>query len=307
MTPSSCNVCGGALAPRFDRVEDPQSREFFSIVCCSRCGLGHTSPQPDDLASYYGPKYYGNRHSFTQKHCMARRVKLLEKAASGVGSEGAGKKLLDVGCGDGSFLELARSHGYQVFGTELGDNTQPQSRGIEVREQVADWRDHAPFDVVTMWHSLEHFRDVKGALQTVASVLAPGGVLIAAVPDFGGLQAKTFGPKWFHLDVPRHLYHFDRAALETLFGATGFEAFAWRHHESELDVFGWMQSALNAALPTPNVLFQVLTGKPGEAAPAVLGASFVLGSLLAPLSVPATVASTALAKGATQIALARRV
>ena len=300
MTPSSCNVCGASLTSRFDRVEDPQSGEVFGIACCTRCGLGHTSPQPEDLAPYYGAKYYGNRHSFTQRHCMARRIRLLERTST------SGKQLLDVGCGDGSFLELAREHGYVVAGTELGDNTQPASRGIEVREQIADWEDRGPFDVITMWHSLEHFRDVRAALQSVSRLLAPGGVLVVAVPDFGGLQARAFGPKWFHLDVPRHLFHFDRNALETLFETAGLRAFEWRHHESELDVFGWMQSALNAALPKPNVLFQVLTGKPSEAPPAILAASFALGAALAPLSLPATLASTALSKGATQIAFARK-
>jgi SAM-dependent methyltransferase len=302
MIPAQCNVCGAGLEPLFERVRDAQSDETFSIVRCSRCGLGHTSPQPDDLAPYYGEKYYGGRHSFTQRHCMARNLRLLQRAMRG--SEG--KKLLDVGCGDGSYLALAREHGFVVSGTELGDNAQPASRGIEARQTVDDWLDRAPFDVVTMWHSLEHFRDVRGALASVSRVLRPGGVLVVAVPDFGGLQARAFGPYWFHLDVPRHLFHFDRGALETLLRATDFDAFAWRHHESEQDVFGWMQSALNRALPQPNVLFQVLTGKPREASLPVLGASLAGGALLAPLAIPAALTSTALGRSATQIVFARK-
>ena len=60
-----CAVCGGSLAPRFPTVVDPQTRETFAIVGCASCGLGHTDPQPADLAPYYGPKYHGGRHTFT--------------------------------------------------------------------------------------------------------------------------------------------------------------------------------------------------------------------------------------------------
>ena len=67
MTPDACNICGGDLRTSYPRVLDPQSRETFAIARCERCGLGHTTPQPDDLGRYYGPAYHGGRHGFTAR------------------------------------------------------------------------------------------------------------------------------------------------------------------------------------------------------------------------------------------------
>lgn len=306
MADQSCNVCGSNLVARYERVKDNQSGELFQIRTCSKCGLGHTLPVPGDLSVYYGPKYYGNRHSFTQKHRMARRLNLLQRAAKTLPAGSVPSKLLDIGCGDGSFLALAREHGFLVSGTELGDNSQPAKLGIEARQYIDDWSDDGPFDIVTMWHSLEHFPDVRRALESVEKLLAPSGVLIVAVPDFGGVQARAFGPEWVHLDVPRHLYHFDRPALDTLFETTGFKAFERLNHESAIDTFGWLQSALNVVLPTPNVLYDIITGKAADVAPGAIAISLMGAALLATPSVAATAATRLFSNGATQIAFAHR-
>lgn len=297
----SCCVCGTRLVSRFERVVDPQSLEPFAIRVCPACGLGHTTPQPRDLGAYYGKAYYGNRHSFTKRLCMRRRAQLLDQAAGGKRG-----RLLDIGCGDGSFLREAQSHGWSPTGTELGGNPARTLEGdiplfAEVREAARGQR----FDAVTMWHSLEHFRDVRAAIADARQALRPGGTLIVAVPDAGGLQARLFGPQWFHLDVPRHLFHFTQAALTRLLVQERLTIESWGHQEAELDVFGWMQSALNSVLPVPNVLFSELTGKPTRASLWSRLASYAMGSCAFPLSVGATAASAALGRGGTLIAVAR--
>lgn len=297
-----CIVCGAArLGKGLGHVRDPQSTEHFDIERCPDCGLGHTTPEPEDLSAYYGPAYYGGRHSFTARHCTARRVRILRQATAGRAG-----KLLDIGCGDGSFLLGAQTEGWTVAGTEIGGAAElSKQTGLDVRDSLEDTRDRAPFDAITMWHTLEHFRDPKAIIGGAREQLSSGGVFIVAVPDAEGLQAKVFGSKWFHLDVPRHLYHFTRGALERLLRDCDLSVERWHHQEIELDVFGWLQSALNTVMPEPNVLFQSLTGKPRTTGPGQLALSYALGTALGPAAVAATALGSATRRGATLIAIAR--
>jgi SAM-dependent methyltransferase len=255
-TPSSCNVCDAPLRMRFETVLDPQSRETFSIVECRECGLGHTSPQPSDLGPYYGAGYHGGRHGFTARYCISRRLGFL---ASQPGS--SNKRLLDIGCGDGSFLAAAKGEGWDVFGTEMNP-VLARERGLTVEESVEAAKAHGPFGCITLWHSLEHFRDPAGTIAAARELLAPDGTLIIAVPDWSGVQARTFGANWFHLDVPRHLFHFTQQSLDTLAAKSGLKISKTWHTEAELDLFGWTQSALNMVLAEPNGLFSIVMGKP---------------------------------------------
>src|SRR6185436_9579188 len=128
------------------------TREVFAIRSCPGCGLGHTTPQPDDIAEYYGADYYGQRHGVTYRWCLWRRLGILARASK----RGTGR-LLDVGCGDGGFLDVARARGWEVVGTELGGNaSRTAARGIEVQPSIAGATERGArtFHVATMWHSL---------------------------------------------------------------------------------------------------------------------------------------------------------
>ncbi len=199
-----------------------------------------------------------------------------------------------------------REAGFRGIGTDIGGALEnAKKNGLEAYGSLDEVRAKGPFDVVTMWHTLEHFTDPKHTLEEVRSVLAKDGTLIVAVPDAAGLQASLFRGRWFHLDVPRHLYHFSQDALTSLLGRVGFSVTRWHHQELELDVFGWMQSALNAVLPVPNVLFQALTGKPSHGGKAELALSYALGTALAPAALAATAVGTVTKRGGTLIAIAK--
>jgi len=297
---STCNSCGAALRPHFDQVRDPQTLETFAILECEACGLGHTDPQPADLAPYYGERYHGGRHSFTDTWCIARRLRFLKQATplrSG--------KLLDVGCGDGRFLEAARGKGWQGHGTEMNPEP-PRKRGFIVESSVDAMASHGPFDVITFWHSLEHFRDPRAAVESASKLLAPGGTLMIAVPDAGGLQARLAGAHWFHLDVPRHLFHFTSNALDQLIRRLGMSVKRSWHQEIEIDVFGWLQSPLNALTATPNALFDTLTGRATPAPRSALVRDFAFATAIAPLAATATFGSTLLGKGGTLVVAAQK-
>jgi hypothetical protein len=104
-------------------------------------------------------------------------------------------------------------------------------------------------------------QDPRATLRQARDLISPGGVLIVAVPNAGGLQARAFGPKWLHLDVPRHLYHFTRSSLENLLRREKFTPVREWHREFEYDLLGWSQSALNFGPTAPNLFFDLLTGR----------------------------------------------
>jgi len=295
-----CTVCGGSLTPHLLEVRDPLTKKSFSIKRCSGCGLGHTVPQPQNMSPYYALQYYGNRHGVTLEHCIRRRLRFVASAVR----PKTGKRLLDIGCGDGSFLLAAREKGWDVMGTEL-DSQPARSVGLDVRESIDEIPLTEPFDCITMWHTLEHVRDVESTLMQTAKLLKPNGKMIISVPDNGGLQAKIFRGQWLHMDVPRHLYHFEASSLNFCLQSAGFAIERQWHQEFEYDLLGWSQSALNCIMPDPNVFFDFLTGKQKKHSKSIVLVNIVLGSFLTLLSLPAVVAGTLWGRGGTLIVMAR--
>ena len=295
----TCNVCNGTLISHFDEVRDPITNESFAILTCTKCGFGHTVPHPADLGRYYGKYYYGSRHGITSRFCARRRLRFLERTAH----KATQKRLLDVGCGDGSFLLAARKTGWKVMGTEM--NPSPaQAFGLDVRQTLGDIDATEPFDCVTMWHSLEHMKDIKSTLLLIARHLAPKGHLIIAVPNNRSLQAKLFGPRWLHLDVPRHLYHFNPGSLRFSLEDAGFRVRHAKRHEIEFDLIGWSQSAMNYLNHTPNIFFDVLTGKGKGHSVWTKTSNLILGSMLTLASAAAVPVETLIGRSGTFVMVA---
>lgn len=298
--PRACPVCGGAMRDAIAEARDPLTDEAFDVVRCSCCELGVTIPAPDDLGRYYAARYYGGRHAMTQRYCLRRRMRLVERIAPG----GRRGKLVDVGCGDGSFLLEARGAGWTVLGTEVSDEVAWPD--LEIRSSIDDLRPSAPFDCVTLWHSLEHLRHPGETLTELARMLTPGGTLLLAVPDGRGWQARLFGRHWLHLDVPRHLYHFSFPSLRIALDRAGLDVIQVRHQEGEYDLFGWIQSALNRIMPRPNILFDTLTRRPRRVSNTVIVANVVLAGLLLVPAFAATVLSSWVGRGGTLVVASRR-
>jgi SAM-dependent methyltransferase len=246
-------VCFNRLTPYIRQVEDSVTGRQFDVLKCDTCGVGVTSPFPEQLQPHYAG-YYGSRHGITAKLCAKRRIALVTKTAG----PGNGRRLLDIGCGDGMFLKSARECGWEAMGTEL--NPEPaQKLGFNVFTNLEECAAQAPFSCVTLWHSLEHMSDPRSVIEKIRGLVAEDGVVLIAVPDFDGFQSKAFRESWLHLDVPRHLYHFTATSLDRMLNQAEFIPVAHWFQEFEYDLIGWWQSALNALLPTPNVLFDFLT------------------------------------------------
>ena len=246
-----------ALAPRFDGIRDLVTGESFSVLTCGTCNLGVTAPRVSDLARYYGPQYWGGRHGFTAEYCARRRVKILSSFAKWA----PGSRVLDFGCGDGTFLRRASRAGWKSFGVEASFRPEDKApEDYEVFNSLDAVRSRGPFDAITMWHVLEHLTDPLATVRELQGQLAPGGVFVIGVPDADGVQARALGADWMHLDVPRHLYHFGRTSLERLLSLTALTPFGWWNHEIEYDLMGWSQSAL-AKVGMPGTFFDAVTGR----------------------------------------------
>jgi len=297
----TCNICNGELTPRFDKVRDPITNEAFAILSCPECGLGHTIPQPADLSRYYGRQYYGHRHSVTSEFCTRRSLRCLDRIAD----QPNNKRLLDVGCGDGSFLLAARKAGWRVMGTEL--NPYPaRAFGLDVRHALNDIDPAEHFDCVTMWHTLEHMRDIKSTLLLIERLLTPHGHLLIAVPSSVSIQAQLFGHRWLHLDVPRHLYHFDPASLRFSLENAGFSVYRFGQNEIEYNLIGWSQSAMNCLNFRPNMFLDFLTGKAKDHSIWVKTSSLILGSMLSLAFVAALPVEAIMGRSGTFVTFARK-
>ncbi len=283
---------------RYQGVRDPITLQSFDVLFCETCEMGVTAPQPADLGAYYGDRYYGDRHWITTAYCQWRRLRVINLTLG----RGPRHSILDVGCGDGTFLRAARRKGWKVSGTEL-NVALPAGAGLQVWSSLRDI--DIRFDCVTAWHVLEHLRDPLESVREMKRLLAPGGALILAVPDARGAQARCFGRFWFHLDVPRHLFHFHLRSLRALLEAAGFELVDVWHHELEYDLFGWIQSALNAMLAMPNVLFDFLTRRPRRTGYLPILWSLLFAAASLPGAFVLTVISTLARKGGTLIVAAR--
>ncbi len=264
----ACPICYAAeTTDEFPSARGPARR--FPLVRCLGCGLvfQRYAPVADQLdraqLGAYGTP--GRRfHAFVEVAVrLARwtRVRLAMRVIP------CGGRVLDIGCGRGLFLHMLQARGYRVRGTELSSLTVSNAiSGVPI--DLGDLRvgqypdDH--FDLISIWHVLEHLRSPGSVLRLCHRALRPGGALLIAVPNYGSLQARLGGEHWFHLDLPRHLFQFTEETLGRLLGNAGFEIRTLRTGQWEMDPFGLLQTALNRAGLRHNALYDVLRNCPAD-------------------------------------------
>jgi SAM-dependent methyltransferase len=311
--PGRCASCGGEEGRRLPTI-DHITGERFEIVICSRCGLGRTDPAPADLLRYYPTGYYGSGGirfnplvEAAIRTSRGARVRLLTRAHPAPGA------ILDVGCGRGLMLAELRSRRWRTVGVEMSEAASHHARevlGLDVRVgDLAGCRfDEASFDVVTLFHVLEHLPDPDGSLAEARRVIKPEGRLVVEVPNFGSLQANLGGGRGFHVDAPRHLSHFTRAALLQSLRRAGFEPISVATHSFEFGYYGMLQSLLNLATRRPNALYEMLKNRTARPPGSLGGDVAATIALLLPagiVSVPMEAGAAALGRGAVLRVLAR--
>ena len=197
------------------------SHESFAIVQCAGCAFQFTNPRPDaaHIGRYYESDEYVSHNSgaggllhqaykVARFFTMRRKVGLINTFSAGKTGTG---RLLDYGCGTGHFLVAAQAAGWQVAGVEPNARArQEASQRVGQPVGPGPLTDFAPasFDVITLWHVLEHVHQLHETLTQLVALLKPTGVLLVAVPNVDSLDAQHYREHWAAYDVPRHLYHF---------------------------------------------------------------------------------------------------
>jgi 2-polyprenyl-3-methyl-5-hydroxy-6-metoxy-1,4-benzoquinol methylase len=212
---------------------------IFHLVRCCQCGLIRQNPRLtwNSLKEYYPQQFISYATIINQepnlflrwsrRYGMWKKLRLLKRFQRG-------GRLLDVGCGTGIFLgEVVRDPHWQVMGiepTEYAANYARQALGVEILQSTLDQVSlpAESFDVITMWDVLEHLPRPIADLRIAHRLLRQGGWLALQVPNVDGLGAHVFGRYWVGWDLPRHLYLFPRATLETILVSTSFRPRAWR-------------------------------------------------------------------------------
>jgi SAM-dependent methyltransferase len=213
--PVSCPLCGADVPEILflarDRLVGKPGE--FPVVRCRSCDFIYLNPHPttEALAGYYPDAYYPIDEGCETPAAIAVVRGLLQRVERAC--PGNPLRILDVGCGTGLFLKFARDAGHEVRGIELSESAVrygKQIYGVSIETGTLETANlpGSEFDVVTMWHVLEHMPDPIAALSIVEHVLKPGGLLLFGVPNIASFEARVFGRRWFSLDAPRHLVHF---------------------------------------------------------------------------------------------------
>ena len=203
------------------------SGEVFDLVKNRAFGFLETTPQPnlEKLPEYYKSDDYIS-HTDSKRNLFERTYHVIKKMAlrrklSLINSFSKEKGvLLDVGCGTGDFLEFSKQKGWGVVGIE--PNTQARviankktNNSVYKTDHLLNLDNHS-FDIITLWHVLEHLPNLEEHIETFKRLLKPNGTLIIAVPNYKSYDAKIYKTYWAAFDVPRHLWHFSKKSIKIL-------------------------------------------------------------------------------------------
>ncbi len=230
---STCPACGAQSFSRYLAVKDHfLSKENFNLDLCDSCHLLFTNPRPtlDRIGDYYKSEDYVS-HSSTKKGLVNKvygwvRSYTLKKKISLLKQLTNGKNLLDIGAGTGHFLSKAKESGYTVLGLEPDQDARKVAlaeNGIELKDLSLLHDLNETFDVISMWHVLEHVYNLQTDLEKIVSLVNQNGVLIIAVPNYTSFDAQYYKEYWAAYDVPRHLYHFSPKSIIPLVESKGLK------------------------------------------------------------------------------------
>ena len=212
--------CG--LTPYLSCKDYLVSGESYEVMICDQYDMLVTSPVPVDLGYYYQDEAYIS-HTDSKKTLFDKVYQMIKKISTKrkfklINSFGTEKRILDIGAGTGDFLSFFKSKEWEVFGVEPNEKARALSAQKEVflKDKISQYKGHQ-FDVITMWHVLEHVPNLSEYIRTLQRLLTEKGILVVAVPNFKSFDANHYKEFWAAYDVPRHLWHFSQTGIEQLF------------------------------------------------------------------------------------------
>lgn len=232
---------------------DDSARQY-QLARCRNCGLASTQGIDTELlAEAYDAEYYGSgskKFSAALEFVLGRLtdlratffLKLLRKEEP---------RVLDIGCGRGLLLEAFKRQGAKVVGIER-DEFPDRPEYVHVGSLNDAEFDSQKFDLVVIWHVLEHLESMQETLDQVAERLSENGVIAIAIPNFGSWQSLFFRDAWFHLDLPRHVLHIEVKQLVNALLARNLEVVRINHFDPVQNLYGFIQSAMNLLKPDRN-------------------------------------------------------
>ncbi|WP_114777674.1 class I SAM-dependent methyltransferase [Botryobacter ruber] len=222
----NCPICGKQEFKNFLVVTDNAvSKESFVIVECENCSFKFTNPRPDEasIGAYYESDDYishsniktgiiNRAYHMVRSITTRQKVDLINRYSHGKGS------LLDYGCGTGIFLTAAKKDGWEIRGVEPNAKARAiaSEQTGEIIAKSLDEIEGEKFEVITLWHVLEHIHRLNETLEQILSLLQEDGTLIIAVPNADSHDAQQYREDWAAYDVPRHLYHFTQPTMKRL-------------------------------------------------------------------------------------------
>ena len=201
------------------------SKEVFDLYYDEILDMLITSPQPslDNLGKYYESVDYISHtdskrslfekaYHFVKSIALKNKLNLINSCSPNKG------KLLDIGAGTGDFLLTAKEKGWITIGIEPSEKAKATAvkKGVEFSSSTEELESHT-FDVITMWHVLEHVPNLENQIKELKRLVKPNGTIIIAVPNFKSFDAKYYGKFWAAYDVPIHFWHFSKTAIKLLF------------------------------------------------------------------------------------------
>ena len=207
------------------------SQETFDLYHDEELDMLVTYPQPslENLGKYYESVDYishtdSKRSLFEKCYHFIKSIALKNKLNLVNSLQPAKGSVLDIGAGTGDFLSVVKENGWNTIGVEPSEKAKAiaQKKGVSFVEQTSELENNS-FDVITMWHVLEHVPNLDNQIKELKRLLKPNGSLIIAVPNFKSFDAKQYGNFWAAYDVPIHFWHFSKTAIKKLFAKEDME------------------------------------------------------------------------------------
>lgn len=233
----ACPTCGTMERERLF------NQKGWTVYKCSSCGLGFLDPRPsqEELTALYRDSYFVGHYDegvLPGTEAMRKRLSQEQHRIKFIKPYKKQGRILDIGCGRGYFLMACRERGFDVQGFDVSEEGAAYVRkilGIPVKTGMLEEAfEDSSFDVITMWHSLEHTSDPAKYLECAGRWLRPGGVLVIDVPNYTGTDARMKWGAWEHWDLPYHLLHFTPKSLDTLLQRHGFFVIRRKTYHSEV-------------------------------------------------------------------------
>ncbi|MDO5637297.1 MAG: class I SAM-dependent methyltransferase [Myroides sp.] len=195
------------------------SQEIFQIIYNKELQCYQTIPVPENIGSYYASENYishtDSRHSFTDKiYQFVKKINLSTKTNLIKKYTNTSPTLLDIGAGTGDFVNYCQQKNWNAYGIEPNPKARQlaQNKGCKIVSDYAELPKQQ-YDVITLWHVLEHIPNPENELEKIKSLLKPEGIIIIAVPNFRSWDARHYREFWAAWDIPRHLWHFSKSSI----------------------------------------------------------------------------------------------